>query len=203
MTSHCQFPTKTTDLIRTYNIIPHKRVDEMLDWFHSVDHIDGSVGKSNDDQFVDYGAKIAKEVTPTPKDPIFQWISEITHDTYSQYINDCPGPVDDLVFHDYSVRVYPQNEGRFGIHFDQYAGGCVTRLFAVIMYLNTVDEGGETEIGIVTSGGYSPTLNKPISMGRVQSEYLEDLEKVYVKVRNKILPAIITKLPFIKTKYKI
>ena len=55
MTSHCQFPTKTTDLIRTYNIIPHKRVDEMLDWFHSVDHIDGSVGKSNDDQFVDYG----------------------------------------------------------------------------------------------------------------------------------------------------
>ena len=103
MTSHCQFPTKTTDLIRTYNIIPHKRVDEMLDWFHSVDHIDGSVGKSNDDQFVDYGAKIAKEVTPTPKDPIFQWISQITHDTYSQYINDCPGPVDDLVFHDYSV----------------------------------------------------------------------------------------------------
>ena len=69
-----------------------------------------------------------------------------------------------------------------------------------IIYL---DKEGESEIGIVTSGGYSPTLNKPISMGRVQSKYLEDLEKVYVKVRNKILPAIITKLPFIKTKYKI
>ena len=69
-----------------------------------------------------------------------------------------------------------------------------------IIYL---DEGGETEIGIVTSGGYSPTLNKPISMGRIKSEYLEDLEKVYVKIRDKILPATITKLPFIKTKYKI
>ena len=69
-----------------------------------------------------------------------------------------------------------------------------------IIYL---DNEGEKEIGIVTSGGYSPTLNKPISMGRVQSEYLEDLEKVYVKVRNKILPATITILPFIKTKYKI
>ena len=69
-----------------------------------------------------------------------------------------------------------------------------------IIYL---DNEGETEIGIVTSGGFSPTLNKPISMGRIQSEYLEDLEKVYVKVRDKILPAIITKLPFIKTKYKI
>ncbi len=69
-----------------------------------------------------------------------------------------------------------------------------------IIYL---DEGGETEIGIVTSGGYSPTLNKPISMGRIKSEYLEGLEKVFVKIRDKILPATITKLPFIKTKYKI
>jgi aminomethyltransferase len=69
-----------------------------------------------------------------------------------------------------------------------------------IIYL---DEGGETEIGIVTSGGYSPTLNKPISMGRIKSEYLEGLEKVYVKIRDKLLPATITKLPFIKTKYKI
>ncbi len=69
-----------------------------------------------------------------------------------------------------------------------------------IIYL---DEGGETEIGIVTSGGYSPTLNKPISMGRIKSEYLEGLEKVFVRIRDKILPATITKLPFIKTKYKI
>lgn len=69
-----------------------------------------------------------------------------------------------------------------------------------IIYL---DEGGETEIGIVTSGGYSPTLNKPISMGRLKSEYLEGLEKVFVKIRDKMLPATITKLPFIKTKYKI
>ena len=69
-----------------------------------------------------------------------------------------------------------------------------------IIYL---DKEGKTEIGIVTSGGYSPTLNKPISMGRIKSEYLEDLEKVYVKIRDKLLPAKITKLPFIKTKYKI
>ena len=96
MTSHCQFPTKTTDLIRTYNIIPHKRVDEMLDWFHSVDHIDGSVGKSNDDQFVDYGAKIAKEVTPTPKDPIFQWISQ--RDSKTLYMKPFKIPLKKAVF---------------------------------------------------------------------------------------------------------
>jgi len=68
-----------------------------------------------------------------------------------------------------------------------------------IIYL---DKEGDTEIGIVTSGGYSPTLNRPISMGRIQSKYLEEQKKIYVKVRDKLLPATITKLPFIKTRYK-
>ena len=68
-----------------------------------------------------------------------------------------------------------------------------------IIYL---DKEGDTKIGIVTSGGYSPTLNRPISMGRIKSKYFEDLKKVYVKIRDKLLPATITKLPFIKTKYK-
>ena len=40
-----------------------------------------------------------------------------------------------------------------------------------------LDNEGETEIGIVTSGGFSPTLNKPISMGRIQSKYLKILKK--------------------------
>ena len=65
-----------------------------------------------------------------------------------------------------------------------------------------IDKEGDREIGIITSGGYSPTLNKPISMGRIQSKYIKELEKVYVKVRGKLLPAKITKLPFIKTNYK-
>ena len=143
---HPQFPTKVTDLIKTYDIIPDERVDEMLSWFKKVEdrHIDGSVGGIND-QGVNFDNKIAREVTPTPDDPIFEWISEITHQTYSRYINECPGPVEDLVFQNYSVRVYHPNEGKFTYHFDQYAGGSVTRLFALIMYHNTVDEGGETE----------------------------------------------------------
>ena len=35
------------------------------------------------------------------------------------------------------------------------------------------------------------------------ASHLEGLEKVFVKIRDKILPATITKLPFVKTKYKI
>ena len=44
-----QFPTKITDLVKTYNIIPEERVDEMLSWFHEVEdrHIDGSVSQKN------------------------------------------------------------------------------------------------------------------------------------------------------------
>jgi hypothetical protein len=46
---------------------------------------------------------------------------------------------------DYSIRVYHKNDGYFLEHFDQSAGANVTRLFAFILYLNTVEEGGETE----------------------------------------------------------
>ena len=49
----------------------------------------------------------------------------------------------------------------------------------------------------------SETLQIIKALEKIKSEYLEGLEKVFVKIRDKILPAIITKLPFIKTKYKI
>tara|TARA_B100001250_G_scaffold89717_1_gene74438 strand:+ start:72 stop:719 length:648 start_codon:yes stop_codon:yes gene_type:complete len=151
-----QFPNKVTDLVKTYKIIPDKRVDEMLSWFHEVEdrHIDGSVSQKTwntdpdapvEENDVNLKNKIAREVNPTPDDEIFTWISEIMNETYGRYLHECPGPVEDLVFQNYSVRVYHPNEGKFTYHFDQYAGGAVTRLFAVIMYLNDVEEGGETE----------------------------------------------------------
>ena len=61
---------------------------------------------------------------------------------------------------------------------------------------------GKIEIGIITSGGYSPTLRQPISMGRIKNMNLENIENVYVRIRDNILPAKICKLPFIQTKYK-
>ena len=52
-------------------------------------------------------------------------------------------------------------------------------------------------IGIVTSGTMSPVLNKGIGMGYVAKEYAAFGTTIYVKIRNKNIPAEVVKVPFI------
>ncbi len=52
-------------------------------------------------------------------------------------------------------------------------------------------------IGKVTSGTMSPVLNKGIGMGYVAKEYSAFGTQIFVKIRNKNVPAEIVKLPFI------
>ncbi len=52
-------------------------------------------------------------------------------------------------------------------------------------------------IGQVTSGTMSPVLNNGIGMGYVSKEYSAFGTQIFVKIRNKIIPAEIKKLPFI------
>ncbi len=59
-----------------------------------------------------------------------------------------------------------------------------------------VDSHGTT-IGEVTSGTMSPVLNKGIGMGYVAKEYSAFGTEIFVKIRNKTIPAEIVKLPFI------
>ncbi len=54
-----------------------------------------------------------------------------------------------------------------------------------------------SDIGIVTSGTISPVLNKGIGMGYVAKEYSAFGTQIFVKIRNKSIPAEIVKLPFI------
>tara|TARA_Y100001954_G_scaffold183763_1_gene196115 strand:- start:494 stop:1570 length:1077 start_codon:yes stop_codon:yes gene_type:complete len=60
-----------------------------------------------------------------------------------------------------------------------------------------VDE-NNLEIGVITSGTMSPTLNKAIAMGYVSSDYAKLESEVYIQVRNKLIKAKIISLPFIK-----
>nr|WP_319571605.1 glycine cleavage system aminomethyltransferase GcvT [uncultured Draconibacterium sp.] len=59
-----------------------------------------------------------------------------------------------------------------------------------------VNSEGET-IGNVTSGTMSPLLNKGIGMGYVAKEYSAFGTSIFVKIRNKVIPAEIVKFPFI------
>ncbi|XP_034951526.1 aminomethyltransferase, mitochondrial [Chelonus insularis] len=55
------------------------------------------------------------------------------------------------------------------------------------------------KVGVVTSGGPSPTLGKPIAMGYVPVECSKNGSGVLVEVRGKTYKATVTKMPFIKT----
>ena len=51
-------------------------------------------------------------------------------------------------------------------------------------------------IGVVTSGTQSPTLQKPIAMGYVDINYSKIDTQVFIKVRDKLLQSKVVKMPF-------
>ncbi|MDT3741098.1 MAG: glycine cleavage system aminomethyltransferase GcvT [Candidatus Kapabacteria bacterium] len=56
---------------------------------------------------------------------------------------------------------------------------------------------GDKEIGIVTSGNLSPTLNKAIGMGYVTPEFKNAGAKIEIEARGKKFEAEVIKLPFL------
>ena len=60
-----------------------------------------------------------------------------------------------------------------------------------------------TNIGHVTSGGFSPTLQKPISLAYIKSELAKKSTEIFAEVRGKRMRVALTKLPFVETKYKL
>lgn len=52
------------------------------------------------------------------------------------------------------------------------------------------------EIGVITSGTYSPTLDRNISMGYVSNNYTSPGQIIQVNIRGNITDAIVTNLPF-------
>lgn len=63
------------------------------------------------------------------------------------------------------------------------------------------DENGLDSIGEVTSGGFSPCLKKNIAMGYVKSGMHKAGTHVKISVRGKSYDGVITKMPFVPTKY--
>jgi len=60
-----------------------------------------------------------------------------------------------------------------------------------------VDAAGNN-IGVVTSGTQSPTLNKAIDMGYVKTEFAKADTDIFVQIRDKNIKAVVTKIPFLK-----
>jgi aminomethyltransferase len=60
---------------------------------------------------------------------------------------------------------------------------------------------GET-IGVVTSGGFGPTVNGPVAQGYVDTTYAKAGTPLKLIVRGKALAAEVATLPFVPAKYK-
>ena len=51
-------------------------------------------------------------------------------------------------------------------------------------------------LGVVTSGTQSPSLGKAIGMGYVRTDFAGIDSTIYIKVREKLLKARVSKIPF-------
>ena len=61
--------------------------------------------------------------------------------------------------------------------------------------------GGDTLVGRVTSGGFSPSLQAPIAMGYVASDHAANGTALEIDVRGKRLPATVVPMPFLPHRY--
>ena len=58
-----------------------------------------------------------------------------------------------------------------------------------------------TEAGVITSGGFGPSVNGPIAMGYVRKDLAADGTKLALIVRGKAIPAPVVPMPFIPHRY--
>jgi aminomethyltransferase len=65
----------------------------------------------------------------------------------------------------------------------------------------TIADGEGNEAGLVTSGGFSPSLNAPIAMGYVRRDVAADGTGLFLLVRGKPLPATVVPMPFVPHRY--
>ena len=64
-----------------------------------------------------------------------------------------------------------------------------------------IEDSEGNAIGEITSGGYGPSVEGPIAMGYVKSEFADRGTAVNLRVRGKAIPAKVTALPFVEHRY--
>jgi aminomethyltransferase len=63
-------------------------------------------------------------------------------------------------------------------------------------------DGDAAPVGIVSSGGFGPSLGAPIAMGYVRAAQASSGMRLFAEVRGKRLPIVVSELPFVPTRYK-
>ncbi len=92
----------------------------------------------------------------------------------------------------------------------QLEDGVAKKLIGFVMTERAIPRHGydvyfqNNKIGVVTSGGYSPTMDKNIGMGYVDTKMGIGVDSdIQIMVRNKLYNAKVIKRPFVQKRYKI
>jgi aminomethyltransferase len=67
--------------------------------------------------------------------------------------------------------------------------------------LFAAEAGGEA-LGVITSGGFGPSVNAPVAMGYLPTDAAAPGKTVFAEVRGKRIPADVRDLPFVPSNYK-
>ena len=63
-------------------------------------------------------------------------------------------------------------------------------------------ERSKDTIGIITSGGYGPTVGHPVAMGYIDSKYAQNKNNLFGELRGKRVPIKVSKIPFVPLNFK-
>ena len=92
--------------------------------------------------------------------------------------------------------------------FTQLASGAPRRLVGISPLGRTpvregavITDSNENFIGKVTSGGFSPSLGRPVAIGYVDHGFEEEGTSLGLLVRGKVLPAVVAAMPFVPHRY--
>lgn len=96
-----------------------------------------------------------------------------------------------FVNHEYHQKLKEEKPSRRLVGFELLERGIPRQHYKL------VDADGN-EIGEVTSGTQSPSLDKAIGMGYVKREFAKSGTEIYVAIRNKTIKAQVVKMPFLQ-----
>ncbi len=135
-----------------------------------------------------YGSDL--DPTTTPVEAALEWSIQASRKSGGSRAGGFPGAktiLDQLVNGASRRRVGLRPEGRASVRHD-------ARLFR--------DREPANEIGLVTSGGFGPSVNAPIAMGYVPAAVAAAGTPIYAELRGERIPVQQSKLPFVASNYK-
>jgi aminomethyltransferase len=135
-----------------------------------------------------YGADL--DETTTPVEAALEWSIQASRRKGGSRAGGFPGAaivLDQLERGAPRRRVGLRPEGRAPIRHG-------TRLFA--------DRQASDAIGVVTSGGFGPSVNAPVAMGYVTAAAAASTAPLWAELRGERIPVRLSKLPFVPSTYK-